>query len=190
MSGHQPTIVALSGSPSLTSRTAQLIPHVEPALRRAGYRVETIPIRQLPADDLFAGQVSAPPISEALATMERAAGVLIATPIYKAAYTGMLKSFLDVLPQFGLSGKSVLPLATGGSIAHVLAIDYALRPVLTSLNARHIVNGLFILDKQIVPRDGGGIELEADIQRRLDEVLGAFVHSLDAFTPKPAALAS
>jgi FMN reductase len=190
MSGHQPTIIALSGSPSATSRTAQLIPHVEPALRRAGYRVETIHIRQLPADDLFTAQVSVPLIAEALGRMEQAAGVVIATPIYKAAYTGMLKSFLDVLPQFGLTGKSVLPLATGGSIAHVLAIDYALRPVLTSLNARHIVNGLFILDKQIVTRDGGGIELDADVQRRLDEVLAAFIQSLDAFTAKPAALAS
>ncbi|WP_437719533.1 NAD(P)H-dependent oxidoreductase [Sorangium sp. So ce448] len=50
-----------------------------------------------------------------------AAGVVIATPIYKASYTGALKAFLDLLPQFGLAGKAALPLATGGTLAHVLA---------------------------------------------------------------------
>src|SRR5256885_12419558 len=41
--------------------------------------------------------------------------VVVATPIYKASYSGVLKSFLDLLPQFGLAGKVVLPLATGGT---------------------------------------------------------------------------
>ncbi len=56
--------------------------------------------------------------------------MVIGTPVYKAAYSGLLKSLLDLLPQYALAGKTVLPLATGGSTAHVLAIDYALRPVL------------------------------------------------------------
>jgi pyruvate-ferredoxin/flavodoxin oxidoreductase len=46
-------------------------------------------------------------------------------------------AFLDLLPQLGLTGKAVLPLAVGGSIAHVLAIDYGLRPVLCSMAAEH-----------------------------------------------------
>ncbi|WP_372430482.1 NAD(P)H-dependent oxidoreductase [Janibacter melonis] len=45
----------------------------------------------------------------------------------------MLKTFLDLLPQDALRGKVVLPVATGGSPAHVLSVDYALRPVLASL---------------------------------------------------------
>src|SRR5918912_82296 len=47
----------------------------------------------------------------------------------KAAYTGLLKAFLDLLPQYALGGKTVLPLVTGGTPAHVLTVDYALRPV-------------------------------------------------------------
>lgn len=45
----------------------------------------------------------------------------------------MLKVFLDLLPQFALQGKLVLPMATGGSPNHMLALDYALRPVLLGL---------------------------------------------------------
>jgi len=190
MSTAAPYVVALSGSPSETSRTAQLIPHIEPKLREAGYQVDTIHLRELPAQDLFTARVDSPAVRDAMARFERARGVVIATPIYKAAYTGMLKTFLDVLPQFGLAGKSVLPLATGGSIAHVLAIDYALRPVLTSLNPKHIVNGLFILDKQIQLREGGGLVLDEDIQRRLDDVVKDFIHSLASFAPRDTAIAS
>ena len=68
-----------------------------------------------------------------------ARGLVIATPVYKAAYSGLLKTFLDLLPQFGLREKVILPLVTGGTPAHVLAIDYALRPVLNSLDPLHIV---------------------------------------------------
>ncbi len=93
---------------------------------------------------------------EATARVAAADGIVVATPVYKAAYSGLLKTFLDMLPQFALRGKVVLPLATGGSIAHVLAIDYALRPVLSSLDPLHVVNGLFVLDKQITVLESGG----------------------------------
>jgi FMN reductase len=49
--------------------------------------------------------------------------------VYKAAYSGLLKTLLDLLPQCALAGKVVLPVVTCGSPAHVLAIDYALRPL-------------------------------------------------------------
>jgi FMN reductase len=68
--------------------------------------------------------------------------VVVATPVYKAAYSGLLKVFLDVLPQTALKGKLVLPLATGGSPHHMLALDYALRPVLQSLGAPHTAGHL------------------------------------------------
>ena len=59
--------------------------------------------------------------------------------------------------------------------------------MLSSLNARHIVAGLFILDKQIQAQESGGILLDEEVQKRLDEVLSGFIHSLDAFTMRPAA---
>jgi FMN reductase len=98
--------------------------------------------------------------------------------VYKAAYSGLLKTFLDVLPQFGLRGKVVLPLATGGSVAHVLAIDYALRPVLSSLDPLHIVNGLFLLDKQITLLESGDVQLEGDVEQKLDSAIDQFLRGL------------
>jgi len=103
--------------------------------------------------------------------------VVIATPIYKAAYSGILKAFLDLMPQFGLTGKVVLPLATGGSPAHVLAIDYALRPVLSSLNPLHIVSGLFLAEKQL-ERTESGLVIEAEMSKWLDRIIADFVMAI------------
>lgn len=171
-------IISLNGSPSPDSRTGALIARVAEQLVVQGHRVETIAIRDLPADDLISARSTAPGLAAALASLERADGVVIGTPIYKAAYTGVLKTFLDLLPQFALAHKTVLPLATGGTPAHILALDYGLRPVLSALGARHVVGSYFILDKAIAKREGGGIELDADISRKLDEAVAAFTDSI------------
>ncbi|MCG6197676.1 NAD(P)H-dependent oxidoreductase, partial [Anoxybacillus sp. LAT_38] len=86
-----------------------------------------------------------PAILEANRIIAKSDAVVVATPIYKASYTGVLKSFLDLIPQKGLEKKIVLPLAIGGTIAHLLAIDYALKPVLSALGANHIFTGVYAL---------------------------------------------
>ncbi|MET8831644.1 NADPH-dependent FMN reductase [Streptomyces sp. NPDC004610] len=143
------TVLSVSGSPSATSRTARLLRHLDERLRHQGHEVTTLDVRTLPAEALLGADFRHPAITEATARFERADGIVIGTPVYKAAYSGLLKALLDVLPQYALTGKTVLPLATGGSTAHVLAIDYALRPVLTSMGAAHIVPGWFTVDKDI-----------------------------------------
>ncbi|MFD7811889.1 NAD(P)H-dependent oxidoreductase [Streptomyces sp. NPDC059785] len=94
-------------------------------------------------------------MTSATALFEQAAGVVIGTAVHKAAYSGVLKSLLDLLPQYALTGKTVLPPATGGFVAHVPAIDYALRPVLSSMGAAHIVQGWFTLDKDFSAGEDG-----------------------------------
>jgi FMN reductase len=173
-----PLIVTITGSPSAGSRTAQLTQNVAASLRLSGFEVEGINIRELPADDLLAAKADSAPISNAIGLVERAQGVVISSPVYKASYSGVLKVFLDLLPQFGLGGKVVLPLMTGGTTAHVLAIDYALRPVLLALGALHVVPGLFLLDKSIAHRAGGGVDLDPELQVRLDRILGDFATSV------------
>lgn len=172
-----PLIVTLSGSPSASSRTAALSRVVGQRLAGRGFEVQAINVRDLDAADLLHARVDSPSISAALGLVERAHGVVVATPIYKAAYSGILKAFLDLLPQFGLAGKSVLPLATGGTIAHVLAIDYALRPVLSSLGAAHIVTGLFLLDKTLAVTDDG-LTIDTDIDKRLNGVIDELASSV------------
>ncbi len=63
-------------------------------------------------------------------------------------FSGALKTLLDLLPERALEGKIVLPLATGGTIAHMLAVDYALKPVLNALKAQEILHGVFADDSR------------------------------------------
>jgi FMN reductase len=172
------SVLIISGSPSATSRTERLARSVAARMTASGATTTLLDVRNLPAEDLMHARFDSPAIIQASAQVAAADGIVVATPIYKAAYSGLLKTFLDVLPQFGLRGKVVLPLATGGSIAHVLAIDYALRPVLSSLDPLHVVNGLFVLDKQITVLEGGGIELDSDLDERLNGVIDHFLRGL------------
>lgn len=168
----------ITGSPSGTSRTARLGAVVGDRLARLGTDATLLDLRTLPAEDLLHARFDSPSIVRALERVAVARGLVIATPVYKAAYSGLLKTFLDLLPQFGLRDKVVLPLATGGTIAHVLSIDYALRPVLSSLDPLHVVAGLFVLDKQLTVKDDDSIEVDPDASTKLDATLSSFVNSL------------
>jgi len=85
--------------------------------------------------------------------------------------------FLALLPQFALRDKVVLPFALGGTVAHVLSLDYALRPVLSSLDPHHIVAGLFVLDKHVaVVEPDGRVELEPDLSPKLDAAIAAYAN--------------
>ncbi|MET8786466.1 MULTISPECIES: NADPH-dependent FMN reductase [unclassified Streptomyces] len=167
-------ILSVSGSPSATSRTARLLRHLDDRLRQQGHDVIALDVRSLPADALLGADFRHPAIAEAAALFDRADGVVIGTPVYKAAYAGLLKSLLDLLPQYALTGKTVLPLATGGSTAHVLAIDYALRPVLSSMGASHIVQGWFTVDKDISVGDDGTLTVAPGAAEALAQVTDQF----------------
>ncbi|MFI6343921.1 NADPH-dependent FMN reductase [Streptomyces sp. NPDC050560] len=123
-------ILSVSGSPSATSRTARLLRHLDDRLRGLGHEVSVLDVRALPAQALLGADFDHPAIVSAARRFAAADGVVVGTPVYKAAYSGLLKSLLDLLPQYALADKTVLPLATGGSTAHILAIDYAPRSCL------------------------------------------------------------
>jgi FMN reductase len=78
----------------------------------------------------------------------------LVTPVYNAAYSGLMKLFLDLLPRFGLRGKTVLSLSVAGRQADTDALDYALPPVLRSLAACRVVAGPCLLDRQLAVVDG------------------------------------
>jgi FMN reductase len=121
--------------------------------------------------------------------VQRARALVIATPVYKAAYSGVLKVFLDLLPQTALKNKVVLPIATGGSPHHMLALDYALRPVLQSLAARHILPGVYATDAQVTLLPEGTHQLGADIAARLDEAVAALLQETQRGAPSSAGFA-
>jgi len=79
--------------------------------------------------------------------------VVFASPTYKAAYTGLLKAFLDRYPNNGLAGVTAIPVMTGGSPTHAMAVDTALRPVLVELGASLPTRGLFFVMTQMAELD-------------------------------------
>ncbi|OQR63587.1 FMN reductase (NADPH) [Streptomyces maremycinicus] len=182
-------ILSVSGSPSPTSRTTRLLRHLDDRLRRQGHEVTPLDVRTLPPEALLGADFGHPAIVAAADLFARAEGVVIGTPVYKAAYSGLLKSLLDLLPQYALTGKTVLPLATGGSTAHVLAIDYALRPVLSSMGAAHIVPGWFTLDRDIsdLATDVGSSPLAPAAAQALGLVTDQFSAALGGRTDALAA---
>jgi FMN reductase len=187
------TVLALSGSPSGVSRTAAAARSALDRLEERGFAVRHVAVRDLPAEDLLAARTANPEIRRVLAELAAADGVIVATPLYKASFTGLIKVLLDLLPQSGFAGKAVLPLATGGSIAHLLAVDYGLRPVLCALGARHVTAAAFLLDSAFVPeRDGAGYSLAPDAGLRLGDAIDQFAAALPAAAPAsrtPAPLA-
>lgn len=165
------SILLIAGSPSEPSRSVALLDAVADRLGARVSDIERLNIRELPAQALLLADIGHPAIAAAAAQVARARALAVATPVYKAAYSGLLKVFLDLLPQTALKGKAVLPLATGGSPHHMLALDYALRPVLQSLGARHILPGVYATDHQ-VPRDVlGGYTIGEEINTRLDDAV-------------------
>jgi FMN reductase len=95
--------------------------------------------------------------------------VLISTPVYKASFSGGLKAVLDLLDEKALAGKVVLPIATGGSPAHLLALEYGLKPVLSALGARHILAGVYATDKQVRVDEQGLADIDDDVRLRLED---------------------
>jgi FMN reductase len=176
------TIAIITGSPTVPSRSAAVARLAELKLGQGAFRARTIQVRDLPASALLHAQTDAPEFVSARELIEKADGVIVASPVYKASYSGVLKTFLDLLPQFALRGKVVLPLLTGGTLAHVLALDYALRPVLQSLDARLIVPGLFLLDAWVTKQDDGSATLADDVAPRFDAAVRAFVDGIRCFS--------
>ena len=174
------TILLLAGSPSAPSRSTRLLHHVGEKLALSGHRYDKIDVRDLPAEALLRADFKNAAIQAALQQVAQASAVVIATPVYKAAYSGVLKAFLDLLPQFGLTDKLVLPLATGGSQSHMLALDYALRPVLSSLNPKHVLPSIYATDAQVVWSDQDGLTLDPAIVERVQDGVDQLSYGLHA----------
>ena len=161
------SILLLGGSPHIPSSSSRLLQHIGDQLALHGHSYSKLDVRDLPARALLQADYADAQIADAVRAVAEADAILIATPIYKASYTGLLKAFLDLLPQDGLAGKLVLPLATGGGHAHTLALDYALRPVLHALGAKQVFTSIYANAQQLDWHDERGLTLDAPIAARV-----------------------
>jgi FMN reductase len=178
------TVVLLAGSPSSQSKSSVLLTRTAALLLASGIRTQVFTLADFNADDLINARFDSDSVKAFTATVAASDGLVVSTPVYKAAYSGALKTVLDLLPERALENKAALALATGGSSGHLLAVDYALQPVLTALKARHIVGAVFATDKNFSRDDAGSYQVEPEIELRLQ----AAVSRLIAHLPNPERL--
>lgn len=135
------------GEPSSTALLGQrLAAAASDALTVQGQEaaVTTVALRDHSAA-IMAAMTSFPPASlqEVFDAVARADGIIALTPLFNTSYSGLFKSFFDVLPEGTLDGRPVLMGATGGTPRHSLALDYAMRPMFAYLHADVLPTSVF-----------------------------------------------
>src|SRR5471032_2124768 len=178
-------VISLAGSPRQPSRSSSLLALSHQWLASRGVEVFTYNLQDFSADDLLFANFSSPQLKQLIAELASADGLIVATPVYKASFSGALKTLLDLLPERALDHKVVLPLATAGSIGHMLAIDYALKPVLASLKAQEVLQGVFADDSLITDYQTFPATLQPALNERLEESLENFYLALTRRRPIP-----
>lgn len=173
-----PAVLLLSGSPNANSRSEAVLHHAAGLLPGQGFTTSFVSPRDLPPEDLVLTKFDSPQLKQIQAQVAQADGILLSAPVYKASYPGVFKALLDLLDQDALMGKVILPIATGGTLAHLLAIDFAMKPVLSVMGATTILKGIYILSAQIQFGTDGKLQLEAEIEERLQAGIQSLVEAV------------
>lgn len=146
-------VVAVSGGLHRTSRATALATHLLDLIREAVH-CETHLVELGRIAPGFAGALSRSqlpdPVERELAVVEQADALVVATPVYRGAYTGLFKHFFDFIDQDALVGTPVLLAATGGSERHALVIDHQLRPLFSFFQACTLPLGVYATDKDFL----------------------------------------
>lgn len=104
-----------------------------------------------------------PALKRAIDTVAGADGLIVVTPIFNASYSGLFKSFFDVLGDDALVDRPVLIGATGGTARHSLALEHALRPMFSYLRAVVMPTSVFA-----APQDWAGGDVQGTLRGRID----------------------
>ena len=131
-------IAVISAGLSQPSSTRLLAERLATAtLKGVDAEVEFVELRDVATDvmnNMLTGFAS-PRLQKVIETATNADAVIAVTPIFTTSYSGLFKSFIDILDPASLTGMPVLIAATGGTERHSLALDYAMRPLFTYLHA-------------------------------------------------------
>ena len=151
------------------------------ALRERGEDavVEVVELREH-ARDLADAFVTGFPNAALRAAVEAVTGadaVIAVTPVFSASYSGLLKTFFDVLEEDVLAGKPVLMAATAGTARHSLVLEHAMRPLFAHLRAVTVPTAVFAASEDWAGGDGG------ELPRRIARAAGELA---DAVTGRPA----
>lgn len=170
-------VITLAGSPRFPSRSSALLEYARDRLTSLDIDVCHWHLHNFEPEDLLYARFDSPALKTFIEQLSEADGLIVATPVYKASFSGALKTLLDLLPERALEQKVVLPLATGGTVAHLLAVDYALKPVLSALKAQEILHGVFADDSQVIDYQHKP-QFTPNLQHRLDTALETFWQAL------------
>jgi FMN reductase len=181
------TLAVVSAGLSVPSSTRLLADRLTvatvDALRERGVEatVEVIELREH-ARDLADNLVTGFPnqaLRSSIETVTGADGVIAVTPIFSASYSGLFKTFIDVLDKDALSGKPVLLGATAGTARHSLALEHAMRPLFSYLRAVTVPTGVFAASEDWAGADG----VDRALAGRIDRAAGELA---DLITGRPA----
>jgi FMN reductase len=143
------TVGVVVGNPKRRSRTLTVAEAVARAAAGAaglaGAERTTVDLADL-GPQLF--DWSSVDVRTAVDTIRSSTLAVVASPTYKASYTGLLKSFLDWFTTTDLDGVTVVPVMVGAGLQHALAVEVQLRPVLVELGATLPTRGLYITEDQ------------------------------------------
>lgn len=147
------------------------------ALEEQGLRAEvtTVELRDLATDIAhnFVTGFAAGALREAKETVEQADGLIAVTPVFSASYSGLFKSFFDVLDNDVLTGKPTLLAATGGTPRHSLVLEHALRPLFSYLRTVTVPTAVYAAtDDWAAPDDGVTPSLPRRVARAGGELAG------------------
>jgi FMN reductase len=185
------SIVVVTAGLSQPSSTRLLGEQLATATRRplaeAGQRVEIVHIelRDLAHDvvnNLLTG-FPPPALATAVEQVSAADGLIVVTPIFSASYSGLFKSFFDVLDPEALAGKPVLIAATGGSQRHSLVLEYAVRPLFSYLRAEIVPTAVYAASADWGTAGSTGSALSERIDRAGAQLAG----QIERAEPVPAA---
>ncbi|MET3810497.1 FMN reductase [Arthrobacter sp. UYEF3] len=172
------------GVPSSSRLLAdQLAASAEHQLSAAGYAVtvDVVELRDLAVDiaNNFVTGYAAPRLAEVIAGVEASDGIIAVSPVFSASYSGLFKSFIDVLDPKSLEGKAVLLGATAGTDRHQMVLDFAMRPLFSYLRTRPAATAVFAGPLDWGTAGAGGTPLSARIKR----AAGEFTRLLDGAQP-------
>jgi FMN reductase len=109
-------------------------------------------------------------LAAAIETVTKADAVIAVTPIFSSSYSGLFKSFFDILEPRSLAGKPVLLGATGGTARHSLALEYSVRPLFSYLQSVVVPTSVFAASEDWGSTGGTHGELAMRITRAAGEL--------------------
>jgi len=171
-------VTIIAGGHKIDSRLTGILEFATSYLEENKVKFEVIQVHQLPSQALITADFMNEDIAVARQKVEESKGVIVLSPVFQASYSGIIKTFLDLLPMKSLREKTILPLMLGGSYAHLLVMDYALKPVIANLGATNILTGAYVMDAQIAKEENNTYTLDEDAKVRITSQLMQLVEAV------------